>query len=365
MKRYLNVCIRALILLLLCSFPVTADIRTIPEGGTVFIGEEGVDISACGVKPGETIGWWGDGSQTSSEPSDITVVSDPGSFYISPVTFSDKTGAWYTYPDKNLVFYVKEPRITLRIIDVTRDFDATKKWVPTGDTIGFRLDTNLFVMQTRPGVFGAPVDISITTPDGMEYNSVSGFSLDSIPVDTTPYLTGGVWNTAGEKAGYYTIKATCTANQMDRNAPLSGSISEPVQVQIQSINPLIKDFSESGKNVEPEITKPVTQEISPPVLVTPTPEHTVANLPENQPQQKTENSAYQEPIPPVVPKPVWTEAGVGTIPEQTGMQDEPATRTQGPAPAPTTTTAAGIHLLAAGGIVAALFLYSNQHRKDR
>ena len=40
-----------------CAGPASAVINTIQQGNTVFIGEEGLDISAA-MGPDTTIGWW-------------------------------------------------------------------------------------------------------------------------------------------------------------------------------------------------------------------------------------------------------------------------------------------------------------------
>jgi hypothetical protein len=43
--------------ILFCAAPATAAINTIKQGNAVFIGEEGLDISAA-MGPDTRIGWW-------------------------------------------------------------------------------------------------------------------------------------------------------------------------------------------------------------------------------------------------------------------------------------------------------------------
>ncbi|MBN1167303.1 MAG: DUF3821 domain-containing protein [Methanospirillaceae archaeon] len=344
------------------AITASADINTILPGETVFVGEEGLDVTACGLQSGDIIGWWGPGSSLADEPTDTTSISSPASFYISPVTFDGESGPWYLVADKELVFYVKEPRISLRVSDTTRDYDATGKWVPTGDTIGFILDSNLYEMRARPGVAGAPVGITITAPDGIEYTE------GNFAVDTTPYKTGGVWSTAGKSAGFYTIQAKCTANQLDTNANTPGkALSVPVQIQIQTLNPLIRDFSNpEEEKPEPQETDLQEETIPVPDTRPPTPVRTspvVPEIPSILPPVPTEQDGSTSTVLPDKPRDAGTPGG--DLPVLVTQETGPATLTQGPAPAPTATTAGVIPYLIIGAVPAALYLYSFGGRKNR
>ncbi len=369
MKVGYQVVIQLFFILLLFTVSTTADISTIPERGTVYIGEEGLDITACGVFQGDTIGWWSEGRQTTNEPSDLITISDPTSFYISPILFTDKTGPWYSYPDAQLAFYVKEPKLAIRVMDSTADFDATGKWVPTGQTIGFRLENNLYDMINRPGVDGAPFDISIITPDGLEYSSVDGYRLNAILVDSSPYETGGVWNTAGQEAGYYAIQAKCTANQMDENNKKPGAAcSEIVQVQIQSVNPLIKDFSRPDEMIDlSDVQEEPDTSLTPQSLPSSLDRDSMSRT-----QSESEKTELYSPpssdiitsTPSVPPELLPLSEIIDDYPtpddtvnlKNQDQRTEPVTRTQGPAPAPTTTSPGYSFFLAVGGIMIALFL---------
>ncbi|HIH03434.1 MAG TPA: DUF3821 domain-containing protein, partial [Methanoregulaceae archaeon] len=62
-------------------------------GATVFLGENGLDITATGVAAGDTLGWFQAGADVAtSSPDDTLIVSNPASFYVQPGT---RTGAWY------------------------------------------------------------------------------------------------------------------------------------------------------------------------------------------------------------------------------------------------------------------------------
>jgi hypothetical protein len=164
-------------------------------------------------------------------------------FYVSPALFSGKTGAWFTETGNTLAFYVQEPQISIRVFDVTSGFEVTKStvWVPKGDTIGFQVDNNVYVIgTTRPGSAGAPITIRIRGPNGVEYSAVDSFSLTNILVNSPTYMTGPVWYTGDYPIGNYSVWAESTGNDMNDNYPQEGkTISAKVTFLMQSVNPLI------------------------------------------------------------------------------------------------------------------------------
>lgn len=243
----------AICIILTLFSPVLADIKTVPPGGTVFIGEENLDISGSGVSSGSQIAWWAPGTSLDETPSDTMTVSNPARFSALGATFSGKEGIWYTLATKTPVLKIKQPKLKVKIRDTTSDFDATGKWLPRGHLASFQIESNLYEIRSRGDISGAPVDIIITTPTKSEYSAVSGpsgsNSLKGIPVSSSLYDTGPVWNTGGTDSGTYTIQAKCTANNLDSNSVDPGTgVSEPITVLIQDINPL----SKSGRQVEIE-----------------------------------------------------------------------------------------------------------------
>jgi len=253
---------------------VVADIRVIPPGGTVFIGEELVDISAAGIGPGSQIAWWAPGTSLDETPADIIMVSDPTRFSVMSSSFAGKEGIWYSTAGKSPVMKIKQPQINIRISDTVSDFDATGRWLPKGHIASFQIGTNLHEMRSRAGVSGAPVDIIITSPGGASYSSVSGpagsFSLTGIPVLSSLHDTGPVWSTGGMSSGTYSIRAECTANSINNNNP--AAVSSTVTVLIQDVNPLISGLiDQSGvatESVDPPLEK-MAEETPPSSTVTP------------------------------------------------------------------------------------------------
>ncbi|MBP7034597.1 MAG: hypothetical protein BWY45_00989 [Euryarchaeota archaeon ADurb.Bin294] len=254
----------SLLMILFCASQASGDLRTISPGGTVFLGEEGLDISATGVMNGGQIGWWAPGSSRSSDPTELMTVSSPDSFYVSPSAFSGKEGLWYSWPEGSPVFQVKRPQVSVRVYDETADFDATGKWIPRGDAVSFRISSNVYEANSRGGPDGQ-VDIVLTSPEGAKYSSVSGpsgsFSLSGIPLTSSLTSTGPVWNTGGVTVGTWTVQAELSMNRIKDNMPDTGAgISSPVEVLIQNINPLIKaPVAIEIRTPEPDITPMVTQ----------------------------------------------------------------------------------------------------------
>ena len=234
----------AILLIGLLSAPTTvmAAMNTVPRAGIVFLGEQGLDITATGATSGSQIVWYGPGGSQTSVPASTLTVDDPSDFYISPVLFGDKTGPWFIIPGNSLAFYVQDPLIEIRVIDETRNFQITKEvtWIPKGDVVGFRVDTTVYEIAKRPGSPGAPVDIRIRGPGGVEYSSVDGYQLDDIMISASPFQTGPIWFTGDYESGNYTVWAESTGNDMNLNYKREGkTVTAPVEFLLQSTNPLI------------------------------------------------------------------------------------------------------------------------------
>jgi hypothetical protein len=304
------------IICLVCVISVQADIRDVSPGGTVFIGEEKLDISAAGIRPGSQIAWWAPGTSLEETPAETVTVSDPASFSALSSSFSGKEGIWYSLAEKTPVIKIKQPRLNLRVSDTTSDFEATGKWLPRGHLASFQIDTNLHELCSRTGVTGAPVDINIQSPGGARYSAVSGpagfFSLTGIPVRSSMYDTGAVWDTGGTDSGTYSMYAECTANRMNSNNPDPGAaVSQTITVLIQDVNPLIKEAEKREKeevsdNVTPAATLPVVPTASPAstpgkMTVEPSPSVSPGTGPEQQSSPVLSPVITEIPSPSVLP----------------------------------------------------------------
>lgn len=304
---------------------VQGDIRSVPPGGTVFIGEEQLDISTTGIGPGTQIAWWAPGTSLIETPADVIMVGDPTQFSVLRSSFSGKEGIWYSVGEKTPVFHVKQPRLRLKISDTTSVFDATGKWIPRGNIASFQIETNLYELRSRAGVSGAPVDIRIRTPLGGELSAVSGptgpFSLTGIPVHSALYDTGGVWYTRDADPGTYVLQAECTANRLNSNNPQSGAgVSEEITVLIQDVNPLITAAKQRESEPKPESNQ---------TIIPDEPEQPAIKAP----QTGTEQTIPQTTTPPV------TVPGVNTPVDQDNQSSalpspEPPESASQPTPTP-------------------------------
>ena len=114
MKRDFSHCLFLLILLFITvSFvPVSAELRTINQGATIFIGEKNLDISNAIGNPNQNatsvkVGWWANGASPSSggQPTKLLEIpqSQYSSFFVDPSIFFNSygTGNWYLLSDSN------------------------------------------------------------------------------------------------------------------------------------------------------------------------------------------------------------------------------------------------------------------------
>ncbi|MCX6692567.1 MAG: DUF3821 domain-containing protein [Methanoregula sp.] len=232
-------------------FPATAVLNRVPTGGTVYIGEEGLDISIPLGATNTQVGWWNPGASFLTQPPDYTInVTEPLNFFISPNVFAMRTGNWYAMPAKALAFNVKDPQIGIRIEDTSINGDITDNgWVYRGDEVRFRIDSNLADIAGRPGAGAVEptVTIKVQGPDGGTYSALMNKAGVLTPLDvsvsTTPfYNPGPVWDTGSSSytPGTYTIWAECNANRMKDNYNIVGkTVSAQRYLRVQEQNPLI------------------------------------------------------------------------------------------------------------------------------
>jgi hypothetical protein len=153
----------------------------INQGATIFIGEEGLNVthalnqayytSAGGPYSAiannsapqlSVIGWWASAAvlytTSPSRTIDLGVNRRYASMTVAPSDFVGYTGNWYlldasgTRPivsapgeeDAAIVFSVVDPSLDLKIWDYNQNTDVTGKSVPQGEKLGFRIDTNMY-----------------------------------------------------------------------------------------------------------------------------------------------------------------------------------------------------------------------------
>lgn len=258
--------------------PVSAASNTILQGNTVFIGEQGLDISAA-LGGANQVAYFRSGSNPAVDvPSTVINVANPASFYLSPSDFVGKTGNWFRWtgqsPAGPLAFIVEEAAIRIRVLDDTLGYEIRPgvTWVPTGDSVSFTLETNLYQMTQRPDVAGAIINIRIDGPGGLAYTRLTGPDGTVTPLRTvvplSPYNTGPIWDTglSDYPKGTYEISADCNTNKMNDNYWAG---SDTVTMVLQNYNPLITPTTPvTGPTTRPSATgttaPPTMTQTSPP-----------------------------------------------------------------------------------------------------
>jgi hypothetical protein len=254
MRAWRTLCIIAVIISAsLLILPASGGLFTIPQGGTAFIGEQGLDITQTGVASATRIGWFGNSTNVTADPPVATVtVDNAGNFFVDPAIFTSKTGAWYSLPSKSFAFYVQDPTLALRVYDDTANIDVTdsQRGITRGDQASFQIDTNLVAMLNRSGITMVPMTIYVLTPGGAQLAEISGHPLKNIGVSSSPYSTGPIWDTRQYSSGTYTVWAICNVNNMNDNYRADGKTQTP-----QTGNVLIQSGT---SRITPSITPVAT-----------------------------------------------------------------------------------------------------------
>ena len=289
MTKRLTIALVALaIFVLVAALPVSATLvngyykvaPSINQGATVFIGEQGLDITnalatANGAAPATTIttiGWWASAADihTTSPTVTVDLASRASQFTVTQSEFDGYEGEWYLVnaADSNhaktgtgAVFNVKAPKLDVTVRDPTQNdgADVSGKSIPTGARLQFQIGTNMYTVLSNPLVRGPVfnnagsgtnsdgyIDLFVKTESGTTLQQLyddnnTARSIVALNVTTQPYTWGRanagrgpgidyVWNTAaltnaGEKAypaGTYVISVQSKLNNMKDNY-LSGA----------------------------------------------------------------------------------------------------------------------------------------------
>ena len=173
---------------------------TIQQGGYVFIGEQGLDLTHA--MAGDTaIGWWASGAAIATSSPDAQMQVTPlSNFVISSAAFGQNTGTWLRLnalgkPD-GVAFIVADPILEIREVDTSINLDVTNKWVPRGDQVAFRIETNLNQIFSRlPGGSSSEgITIYVQSPAGGTYSALLDSSgtpqpLENLVIPQADYTT--------------------------------------------------------------------------------------------------------------------------------------------------------------------------------
>ncbi len=249
----------ALILILalgLLILPAVAVTSIISPGDQVFIGEEGLDITAAVPGDVNQIAWFSPGSNPQADvPSLILSIGSKQNFYVSPNQFGHATGTWYIWNNTALgpAFQVFYPTLNLRIWNQVTGQDVSGMSVNPGTPVNFRVETNLVSIPRRAGYdpdSDGFISIFLTSPSGATLAAVTGPNGTTIPlrdldVDTIPWYlvppgTNAGWDTgallqAGTRlypTGTYTARMDYNVNRMQDNLQGVAGFSRPFPVQV-------------------------------------------------------------------------------------------------------------------------------------
>ena len=257
----------------------TVNSTHIAAGATVFIGESGLNLADA--LTGTSIAWFPSTAPPDAQTPEkiIDITGTKTNFLVTPGDFVGYIGNWYCWTsgqklgDSALAFTVADPSIDVKIWDITQNKYVTGTYVPRGDKLTFRLETNGYSITNnamRPSIlhpswanpdtgtyYGIDpdtgdtvtktsegfIDIKVKTPDDnvllalFNGTAISAPGTVSIPlvgmfVDKQPWqwgnYTGGYnmyWNTSivnnvGQNvypAGIYTVTAEFNINGMKDN----------------------------------------------------------------------------------------------------------------------------------------------------
>ncbi len=317
----------SIIILILLSLVSIAGATTtqIHQGDTVFVGEQGLVLNddvfyTSGGVTDTMLAYFGTG-KTTGAPAYVETPSK-SSFYVSESTFKDKQGAWYSYPNGSanghVAFYVDYPRINLKLYAYRGgdSFDITNGKIVSGETLDFRIDSNLAPIFSR-GVTSSDdgIDIVFTNNFGATLTALydctgSPVSIVNLHPTTSSFFAPSgtltcLWDTGNSayKTGSYTIYAKVNVNNIFENLgsiegvtvsptlstqskteSVSMGISTPTPVQTSSGSSSSKTTVNTPKptakpTVKPTATPTATPTPAPTELVTDTPTEVETNTP--------------------------------------------------------------------------------------
>lgn len=247
-----NIILKSALLLILALFLMTAPVMagsygtTVNSGETIFIGEAGLNIAQA-TGGDMFLGWYAAGSNPMTDaPSALITVSDLSDFYVSPDTFTGKTGAWYNQSgtiNAHAVFYVQGASLSVSLFNADTKKDISNLKAVTDDNIAIRIDSNLDALFSRRGGGYSGINVYAETPEGATlcalYNGSCTNSISSIqPSNTLFWLPYGnmetIWKLDPDmyKTGTYKVYAQCNVNGMKDNL---GTVTGVTQSEIETL----------------------------------------------------------------------------------------------------------------------------------
>jgi len=229
-KRFTIVMVALALFVLMAIAPVSAALPNgtqIEQGATIFIGEEGLNLTHAvnkaedsatnGVKGGyydgvptnQSIGWWASAAviKTTAPTKSISLNGRLTSFTVAQADFVGYTGNWYLldatgakvmtttdgYDNPALVVAIADPTLDIKAWDAVNNIDITGKSIVQGTNVRFRIDTNMYAATYA----GRNNTIFNITQTGDKYQT-----------NVMPDGTTSAWNYNGTKAPAVVVEKT-------------------------------------------------------------------------------------------------------------------------------------------------------------
>jgi PGF-CTERM protein len=226
-KRFTIALIALALFVLVAVMPVSASYYNtsynISQGATVFIGEQGLNVSfalnngvyyavgntsvapsqAAGDQVTGTIGWWASAAnlQNTNPTTTVQLAGQANNFQVASNSFVGYTGNWYLVnastqrANTPAIFTVADPQLAIKIWDFTQNTDMTGKSVPQGEALGFAVETNMWnALDAR---YRQPVWNNRDTQSSVGGNSQTDGYLDIKVKDESGTTYTALWNAAG------------------------------------------------------------------------------------------------------------------------------------------------------------------------
>ena len=272
MKRFPIILAAFAVFMLMAVMPVSAiptNGSVINQGATVFIGEEGLNLthflnqaSTTAIAEGNldstvpvnlTIGWWASAASISASAPTKTIdlSTNYRSMTIDPVAFGAYTGNWYVLSGTQAInvssgfISVQDPSLVISVWDFNQGLDVTGKSVPQGEALGFKINTNMYsaldgtkrfnpqndtaYANNYQGLFPTRatdgyVTIFVKDANGAQYAKLqigntsynNATSLAAQYVSTSPWTLGTLTTNSSDRTafpGYWVTDATDFSNQ--------------------------------------------------------------------------------------------------------------------------------------------------------
>jgi PGF-CTERM protein len=273
MTKRLTIALVALVALLLVAvLPVSASVTnvnsSINRGATVFIGEQGLNLTPAlpsGYTTADSMGWWASAaSLTSSSPTVSMPLTTAADFYVSSSSFVGYTGNWYLvdqttgYAVPGAFVNVKDPSVAVKVWDFNTATDVTSGSVIQGDYLGFRIDTNLNEALTSARTIATGqsakgnVDIKVKSDSGNTYTALynaTGASASYGSIALTyqfATLPSWYWGTANHQ--YPSTSNVDLANWSTGASDASGQLAYPTGTYTVTVESIVNGMKDNYKN---------------------------------------------------------------------------------------------------------------------